>query len=160
MKKLAILALTLLSACAGVRKPEVELEGISLGGLGLSGGTLLVNLEVKNPNSFGIRAERLLYDLYLRDTRRDADGDSAWVSIAEGTYDEDIEIRGGETRDVRIPVDFSYSDLGSAARQLLRSGRFDYRATGSVDVRTSFGARTVPFRKTGTVYLSGNNDNR
>ena len=66
-----------------------------------------------------------------------------------------------KTKDIRIPIDFSYSDLGSAARQLLRSGRFDYRATGSVDVRTSFGARTVPFRKTGTVYLSGNNnDNR
>ena len=33
----------------------------------LRGGTLLVNLRVQNPNGFALNAERLRYDLELRD---------------------------------------------------------------------------------------------
>lgn len=153
---LAVLAMTFLSACLGVKKPEVDLENVSVGSLGLSGGTLNVDVRVKNPNTFGVKAQRLNYDLFLRRSGSGEASDTSWVSFAKGTYDEDIEVGAGQTRTVRIPVNFSYSQLGTAARELLRNGRFDYRAAGDVDVRTTFGSRNVPFRKTGTFYLSGN----
>ena len=61
--------MTLAHACTGFRKPTIELEGIELGSVGLSGGTLLVNVRVENPNAMGFRAENLNYELFLRAPR-------------------------------------------------------------------------------------------
>jgi LEA14-like dessication related protein len=143
------------AACSNAfERPEVDLESVGLAGLGLTGGTLNVNLRVHNPNSFGFRSDRLDYQLFLR--RADAQpGDSAWTRLAEGTYDDDIEVGARGTTRVTIPVAFTYAGLGEARRSLLNSGSFQYRAVGTVDARTSFGHRTVPFRKTGTFYMNG-----
>jgi hypothetical protein len=43
--------------------------------------------------------------------------------------------------------------LGPAASSVMRSGRVDYRATGTVRVRAAGSSRTVPFSKTGNVLL-------
>lgn len=157
MRKLALAAMTvvLLPACtAGLQRPEVELESVTLGSVGLRGGTLMANVRVQNPNRFTLRAEDLTYQLYLRDPSPEP-GDSAWVRFADGRYDERLELRAGETRTFQVPIEFSFSDLGGAASQILRTGRLDYRATGSVRARTPFGSREVPFRKTGTFMVTG-----
>jgi LEA14-like dessication related protein len=143
------------SACSSAfERPEVDLESVGIAALGLTGGTVNVNLRVHNPNSFGFRTDQLEYQLFLR--RSDAQpGDSAWVSFAEGTYDDDIEVGARQTKVVSIPVAFTYSGLGAARRSLIQSGSFQYRAVGTVDARTSFGHRRVPFRKTGTFFMNG-----
>jgi LEA14-like dessication related protein len=149
----AVLALmTLASACTGFKKPTIELEGISLGSVGLSGGTLLVNLRVENPNRLGFRADDLRYELFLRAPGGDANAPQ-WERLAEGVYDEEIVIGANETRVVAIPVEFRLSQLGPAASSVMRSGRLDYRATGTVRVRAAGSSRTVPFSKTGNVML-------
>lgn len=151
---LALVLLVALSACtAGFRQPRVELEGIQLGSLGLGGGTVLVNVRIENPNPVGFRADSLEYELFLRNP--DAQGDSAWTRFAQGVHAERFSIGANDTETVQIPVEFSFSQLGSAGQQLLRRGSFQYRAVGNVNVRTSFGGRQVPFRKTGTFTLSG-----
>lgn len=152
MPVLALLVLT--QACTGFRKPTIELEGVELGSVGLTGGTLLVNVRVENPNSLGFRAENLRYDLFLRQPGA-ATGDQGWERLTGGTYEEDIVIRGRETKMVQIPVSFRLSDLGPAASSVLRTGRFDYRVTGTVDVRAAGTRREVPFRKTGSMSLTG-----
>jgi LEA14-like dessication related protein len=149
----AMAVLTLASACTGFRKPTVELEGIELGSVGLSGGTLLVNVRVENPNPVGFRAESVNYEVFLR-TPRDETDEQGWERLTSGTHEEDIVIRGRETRVVQIPVEFSLSDLGPVASSVLRTGRFNYRVTGDVQVRAAGSRRTVPFRKTGSMSLS------
>jgi LEA14-like dessication related protein len=149
----AVLALTTLAtACTGFKKPTIELEGISLGSVGLSGGTLLVNLRVENPNAIGFRADDLRYELFLRAPGGDAN-EPQLQRLAEGTYDEEIVIGARETRTVQVPVEFRLSQLGPAASSIMRSGRLDYRATGTVRVRAAGSSRTVPFSKTGNVML-------
>ena len=149
----AVLALTTVaSACTGFKKPTIELEGISLGSVGLSGGTLNVNLRVENPNAIGFRADDLRYELFLRAPDSDP-GSPRWDRLAEGTYDEEIVIGARETRTVQVPVEFRLSQLGPAASSVMRSGRVDYRATGTVRVRAAGSSRTVPFSKTGNVLL-------
>lgn len=151
---LALGMLLALSACtAGFRQPTVELEGMQLAGLGLGGGTVLVNLRIQNPNAIGFRAEDLNYELFLRNAN--AQGDSAWTRFAQGTHTERFEIGANDTETVQIPVAVTFAQLGTAGQQLLRQGSFQYRAVGNVNVRTSFGGRQVPFRKTGTFTLSG-----
>ena len=149
---LAAAALTL-SACNGaVARPDIELEGVSLGSVGLSGGTLVANIKVHNPNRFTLRANDLRYELFLR--KADAQpGDSAWTRFADGTYDDTLTVGAGQTRTFPIPVSFSFGQLAGASRQLLGYGRVDYRAQGTVDVRTPIGMREVPFHKTGTFMM-------
>lgn len=152
---LSLLAVFVLASCGsfGFREPRVTLEGIQLDGLGLSRGTLLVDVRVQNPNAFSLNAQRLRYTLSVRDA--DAPGDTAYVPLASGTYAEPFSVRGGETRTVRIPVEFSYGGLGGAMSSILRAGTFSYRANGTVDVNTPIGERSVPFAKRGTVSMSG-----
>lgn len=152
---LAVLALmTIASSCTGFRKPIIDLEGVELGSVGLSGGTILVNVRVENPNPVGFRAERVNYELFLR-TPRDSADQQGWERLTSGTHEEDIVVRGGETRVVQIPVEFRLSELGPVASSILRTGRFNYRVTGDVQVRAAGSRRTVPFRKTGSMSLLG-----
>lgn len=151
---LAVMAAMILAGCsAAFKQPEVQLEGIELGGLGLRGGTLLVNVSVRNPNSFSLTADKIRYELLLKDSQEPSD--TAWKSFANGTYDRQVTVRGGRTETFQVPVEFSYAGLGGAATSLLRTGRFDYRARGTVVAKTPFGSREVPFRKSGTLLMSG-----
>lgn len=149
-----LLALLVLSGCAGsFQQPVVNLQGVEIGGLGLRGGTLVVNLQIFNPNRFALSANQLSYDLQIGGS--DVPGDTTWTQFASGTYAEPFSVPAGDSASVAIPVEFSYTGLGSAANSLLRSGTFDYRATGTVDVRTPLGSREVPFRRQGTVPILG-----
>jgi LEA14-like dessication related protein len=150
---LLLAALALSAACTGFRQPEIELESIELGSIGLTGGTLLVNVAVTNPNAFGARADHLQYELFLR--APDAASTDDWKRMASGIYDEPVTIRARETRVVQVPVDFRFSDLGGAGAAVLRRGRLDYRATGTARVSAAGISRDVPFRKTGSVTLVG-----
>ena len=152
---LSLLAALLLSACGGrvFRQPQVTLENVQIAGLGLRGGTLLVSLQVFNPNRFALNANQLNYALQLNNPQ--TPGDTTWLDFAEGTYEEPFSVAAGDTGRVEIPVEFTYAGLGGAAGSLMRSGTFTYRASGTVDVRTALGSYAVPFNRRGTVTLLG-----
>jgi len=143
-------------ACGGsvFEQPEVTLQSVQIGGLGIRGGTLLVNVQVVNPNRFSLAADELTYQLSVTDPDRPA-ADSVWIDFATGVYDEGFSVGSRDTAVVQIPVEFSYAALGAAAGSIVRSGTFTYRATGTVDVRTPLGGRQVPFQRRGTVALLG-----
>src|SRR5215218_3137227 len=125
MRGVLALALTMAAAgCGGsiYRQPEITLESVQIGGLGLSGGTLVVDLQVMNPNRFSLSANRLNYDLQLRDPETATD--TTWSDFASGAYEQPFSVGGGETAHVQIPVSFSYSGLGAAAGSMLRRGTF------------------------------------
>ena len=149
----SLLLAVIATGCASAvfNQPEVTLENVQVGGLGLQGGTLLVSLQVINPNRFALNAEQLTYQLALRDP--EAQTDTTWIDFAAGTYDQRFTVGGRDTAVVQIPVDFNYSGLGAAAGSLLRAGTFTYRASGTVDVRTPIGSHEVPFQKRGTFTL-------
>jgi LEA14-like dessication related protein len=152
---LAAILLVVLTACGSrvFRQPEVTLESVQLAGLGLRGGTLLVNVEVMNPNRFALNANQLRYQLAIADTENPRD--TTWLDLASGIYSEQFSVGAGQTASVQVPVEFTYAGLGGAAGSLLRAGTFNYRATGVVDVRTPLSTHEVPFRRGGTVTLMG-----
>lgn len=150
-----LFAVLALSACPGpvYQQPEVALQNVQLAGLGLRGGTLLVNVKVVNPNRFALNADRLRYDLLLRDSR--AANDTVWLNFASGIFAQQFTVAARDSGFVQIPVEFTYAGLGGAATSLLRAGTFDYRASGIVDVRTPLGLYEVPFARRGTFTLMG-----
>lgn len=144
-----------LAACGGgvFQQPQVTLQNVQVAGLGLRGGTLMVNLQIANPNRFALNANELEYQVAIAET--DSPSDTTWIDLASGVYAEPFSVGAGATEVVQIPIEFTYSGLGGAASSVLRAGTFNYRATGTVEVRTPLGTREVPFRRGGMVSLLG-----
>lgn len=148
---LALVAVTGATGCMShVKKPEVRMAGVRLGGIGLTGGLVYVRLNVTNPNRFGMETRAIRYDLDIADQ---SDDDEKWIDFADGVYAEPLKVGGRDSTMVEIPVEFKYNALGGAMRSILDRGTFNYRVSGEVDVREPIGT-TVPFKKRGIVTLS------
>jgi len=131
---------------AAFQNPIVHLRNVGLGNIGLSGGTLNVQLSVYNPNHFRLDATRLTYNLNLA-------GDS--VKVASGTYDSHFTVTDDDSTLVTIPVDFTYAGIGAAGRSLLATGAVNYHVLGDVTVGSAVGNFTVPYSSTGRFTTSG-----
>lgn len=132
-----------------VEQPEIKLDGIGIGGLGLQGGTLNVRLEVMNPNDFAMKARQLDWKLELADS---VAGKRVWHPLAEDTYAKTLEVGPNDRTVVEIPVRFEYRDLESAVRSIIARGTFDYRVTGNVKLEEPL-SRSIPFSRIGAVDL-------
>jgi LEA14-like dessication related protein len=151
----AVAALVLLlpvAACSmAYRQPEVRLEGIRVGSIGLRGGMLYAQVFVANPNDFDLETSALTYDLQLAHPSNEQE----WISFAQGTMAEPIKVSGNRTTMIEIPIAFRYQDLGGAMRTILDTGTFNYRVSGDVQLKEPI-SRSIPYRKTGVVTMSGN----
>lgn len=144
---LLAIGLALLPACSSaVKEPEVRLDRISVGTLGLEGGVLRVRLQIVNPNRFGLQANGLDYLIEV------SDRSGEWSPLTEGRFTDAIAVEGNDSALVDIPVRFQYRDLGSAVRSALASGSFDYRVSGRVRLIEPL-RREIPFRRNGSVEL-------
>lgn len=144
MKKIVVFAVALTAACAGLARqafqnPIVNLRDVRVMSLGAMGGNLEVHLSVYNPNSFRLDASQMSYNVFV--------GDS--IRMANGTVDTRASVQAGDSTIVKIPVSFTYTGLGAAATQLLRTGAVNYMVRGDVTVSSVAGNFTVPFRTTG-----------
>jgi len=145
MKKVVAIALTLVVvACSALgrqafQNPVVNLRDVRVLGLGTSGGNLEVQLSVYNPNNFRLDATRMTYRVFV--------GDS--VGLATGAVDTRTSVQAADSTIVKIPVSFTYSGLGAAASQLLRTGAVNYKVNGDVTVGSVVGNFTVPYSTTG-----------
>lgn len=145
MKKLAVVAVALAAAAcatlgrAAFENPVVNLRDVRVLGLGTSGGQLEVQLGVYNPNNYRLDATRLSYRVFV--------GDS--VGLANGVLDTQATVMAGDSTILKIPVSFTYSGLGAAATQLLRTGAVTYKVAGDVTVGSAVGNFTVPYTTSG-----------
>ena len=150
MRKLAVgagsvAALMLLAtvACSSLgrsvfKEPVVTLRDVRLNGVGLTGGSMDVILNVYNPNGYNLSATQMTYNLMV---------DS--VKFAEGLVQQRFEVAEGDSNTVRIPVSFTYAGIGEAGRQLINTGSVNYRVAGGLTVATPLGNFTVPYDRTG-----------
>ena len=131
------------SGCAVIgrkvfEEPRVSFRELRLNGVGLNGGSLEVLLSVYNPNGYKLDATRLTYNLVL---------DS--IPFANGAIDEKFTVQDNDSTIVRLPIDFKWTGIGQAGRQLLTSGAVNYRVTGDVTVGTPLGSYTRPYSQAG-----------
>jgi LEA14-like dessication related protein len=147
----AWLAVTMVPAgCASLfQAPEVRLQSVRVVGLGLTGGTLEAGVLVSNPNRYALRTAQLSYALDLADAGTSGD---AWNPLANGQLEREVEIPATDSIVVPIPIEFTWSGVGSAIRSLIERGTFDYRVSGALHLRSPI-RREVPYRRTGTLSL-------
>ena len=136
----AVFAVT---ACAtlgrGVfQEPIVNFKNLQIRGLGLTGGSMDVYLSIYNPNGFRLDATRLTYDLLVGENR-----------LGTGALDSRFTVQENDSTEIRIPIDFTYSGIGAAARQMMQGGSVPYTVRGDVTVATPLGNFTRPYSGSG-----------
>ena len=145
-------AIVVVAGCSALgrqafQQPIVHLQDVRVNGVGLTGGNLDVRLSVYNPNGYRMDATRMTYNVLV--------GDS--VHFATGTVDSRFTVNGNDSSVVTVPVNFTYSGIGAAGRQLLNTGGVNYHVLGDVTVGTVVGNFTVPYSATGRFNaLAGN----
>ncbi|HLV25476.1 MAG TPA: LEA type 2 family protein [Gemmatimonadales bacterium] len=147
MRRTAVLMMAALLATAGCQtlgravfsEPVVDFRDLRVRGLGVTGGTIDVELSIYNPNNFALDAKRFTYRLMMDSTQ-----------IADGELADLFSVRSGDSTIVTIPVRFTYAGLGHAGTQLINSGSVDYRVAGDVTVGTPLGDFTRPYSQRGT----------
>ena len=143
MAVVTMMAMAATAACSSVAKqsflqPDVQVKDVKVTALGLTGGSVDVVLNVNNPNNFRLDASRLTYNLMI-DT----------VRFASGSLDQRMTVESGQNLEVRVPVNFTYSGVGEAGRQLINMGSVPYRMSGDFTVATILGNFTVPYDRSG-----------
>jgi LEA14-like dessication related protein len=139
-----LLAVAGASACAslgalgGFAEPIVTFKDLKVRGLGLTGGSLDAYINVYNPNGFKLDATRLTYNVKVGEN-----------DLGTGALDSRFTVQDKDSTTVRIPIDFTYSGIGAAARQMMQSGAVPYTITGDVTVATPLGNFTRPYTGTG-----------
>lgn len=142
-KVMYVLAALALGACATLgmasfKEPGVTLRNVVINGLGMSGGAMDVELGIYNPNGFKLDATRVTYKLLVGND-----------TLGTGQTDQRLTVQKNDSAVVRLPIDFTYAGLSSAARQVLTQGTVNYRVLGDVTVATPLGNFTRPYDQTG-----------
>jgi hypothetical protein len=123
--------------------PSAELTGVSITGLGFSGGSLELKLDVFNPNSYTLRSTRLQVGIDLENT-----------PFGTAALDRALELPPAAHSEVRVPLTFTWSGIGAGARAILSKGSVGYGLTGRILVDSPLGERSVDLRHNGVVAVA------
>lgn len=128
---------------ASLIQPQVNLRSLTVRNVGLAGGTLEVGLAFHNPNRVTLNGSSLTAGLAV-----------------EGTHFGDIALAGpfalagSDTTVITVPLGFSWSGVGSAARSMLNSGAVNYGIDGRFSIRLPVGTDLeIPFTGQGSIPL-------
>lgn len=123
-------------------EPQVELKEIQITGIGLSGGTFNLALDVFNPNDYRLRSTRLELGIDLEQ-----------VHFGEALLETPLELPAQQHTLVTVPVRFEWAGLGAGARGLLTHQAIQFGLTGTAFLGTPLGDRRVQVRGSGNVPL-------
>jgi beta-carotene 3-hydroxylase len=141
---IALLAsFTAMNSCTALAKkiiqePKVTLAHVGVKDVGLNGATLLVGVQVDNPNPFNLRVDALRYDVELG---------GKLLSSSELPGAADVPAHG--TQIVEIPVPVKFQDLYASALDFFSKSSSSYRIKGEA----RFGLLKVPFDQSGDLKL-------
>jgi LEA14-like dessication related protein len=119
-------------------KPQLQFRGLRVNSVGLEGASLEILVDVYNPNAYRLGVEHFSYDLAIEDVH--------W-GLGATSYPIAVEARNSAT--VRLPLDVSWSRLGAAGREALRTGNVNYGVSGEMTIGTALGDARVPYSKSG-----------
>lgn len=117
-----------------VEPPKVQVHKVELGNFNLSGGTATFVLDIQNPNKFPIPLSGFDYGLSLNG-----------VQVANGSKEERVTIKGGDSKKVTVPLTLSFTNMMNMIPGLLRNRTLNYNLGGSVHLPWF----NIPFQRTG-----------
>lgn len=124
------------------QEPDIRLQEIRVTGLGLTGGTLDLALDVFNPNDYRLRTTRLELGIDLED-----------VHFGDALLETPLELPSQQHSLVTVPVQFEWAGVGAGARALLTRQAVRFGLTGVASLGTPLGDRRVQVHGSGDVPL-------
>lgn len=129
-----------------VKVPRIDLGNLVVENISVTKADLSLNLQVDNPNAFGLIIDRLTYDL-------DVNG---LISITGQTV-RGLEISEKSDGTLKIPLTINFLNAGMAAYRILNGEEnLEYNLEGSAAVGATlpfFDLSTFNFDKSGTVNI-------
>ena len=123
-------------------EPVIQLKEVRITGIGLSGGTLDLALDVFNPNEFRLRSTRLEVGIDLEN-----------VHFGDALVETPLELPSQQHTLVVVPVRFEWAGVSAGARGLLMKQAIAFILTGTAALDTPLGNRRVQVRGSGNVPL-------
>lgn len=135
----------LLVSCLGwiLEKPSFVLREITLTPRSLTEMTLLLGLDVQNPNRFDLTLKSFEYTLYLDNEE-----------IGNGRLEKELLIPSSSITRVQAPVAASFKNLAGSLKSIISgiAGKdMAYKIEGKVNVQALYGSFTFPFSKEGRI---------
>lgn len=117
-----------LLACASIKPPTLQVQGLGVGKVGLTGANVRVTFGVRNPNPESLLIERFEYDLMLNGHR-----------LGHGFVSEPVSLKGfGEER-VSSDFNLNFLSLPGTVKALLDKDRARAQARGDFYVSSPDG---------------------
>lgn len=141
---LAIIVI-LTTGCATIQQlrfevPDFDLTSVRIDGLGLTGGSLTLLIDVDNPNSYDLRTGQINVAIDFEGTR-----------FGEAFLDGSTRFGSRTVTAIELPLTFNWAGVGAGARALLGRGAIDYTLATRLTVDTPLGDRPIEVTTRGTV---------
>lgn len=106
-----------------IKLPEIAVSSLEVDDISFSEANLILNLDVENPNGFGLLMNAFAYDLNVNGNN--------WV---EGKSQKAVKITENDSNRIAIPISLDIEQIGTSALQLLNnSSGLNYKLSGRID---------------------------
>ena len=135
----------LIMGCATVQslrfeQPDFDLTSVRVDGLGLTGGSLTLLIDVDNPNAYDLRTGQI-------DVAIDFEG----ARFGEAFLDGSTRFGSQAVTAIELPLSFNGGGVGAGARALLERGAIGYTLATRLTVDTPLGGRPIEMTSRGNV---------
>lgn len=124
----------LLAGCATVKAPILQVEGLKMGKLGVTGAGMEVAFRVRNPNPEAMLIERFDYELFVNGHR-----------LGRGFQPDAVDLAGFKDERVVSHFDINFLSLPGAVKAVLDDDRADAKVKGHFYVRQGSGLKRLGF---------------
>lgn len=144
VRALAPLGLALLlGGCATLKAPILQVEGLKLGKLGVTGAAMEVAFRVRNPNPESMLVERFDYELFVNGHR-----------LGRGFQPDALELPGFKEERVVSRFDLNFLSLPGAVKAVLEDDRAKAKVKGHFYVAQAGGLKKLGFSSDAEVKIN------
>ena len=137
------LSISLVSCISWIlEKPSFVLREITLSPRSFTEMTLLLGIEVQNPNRLDLTLKSFEYTVYLNNEE-----------IGNGRLEKELLIPSSSITRLEAPVVAKFKDLGGSLKNIITGDNLPYKIEGKADVKTVFGSLYFPLSKEGRINL-------
>jgi len=124
----------------GFQQPDFDLTSVRIDGLGLTGGSLTLLIDVDNPNAYDLRTGQIDVTIDLEGTR-----------FGEAFLDGSTRFDSRAVTAIEVPLSFGWAGVGAGARALLGRGAIGYTLATRLTLDTPLGERPLEVTTRGNV---------
>ena len=123
-----------------IKEPSIVLREINIKPRTLSSISIILDLDVQNPNPFDLTLSSFEYTVYLDKEK-----------IGNGRSESVLFVPSSSTTRVQVPVTASFKDLGKNLKTIITDDNVPYKIEGKAVIKTFFQSLDWPFSKEGHV---------